>query len=281
MSFPKVGKLYLSEVSNYFDPHGIYYLGPEGSFSHQAVSALSGLKVPVKTISEVFDKISNSTMGLVPVENSLEGPVNETLDNLFTRDGIYVNASLEIEVNLVLAANQDLSVIKRIYSHPHAIAEAGKRLKELGDFEIVQVESTSKAAKLASVEVNAAALCSEFAARLYGLNILERNLTDRGNVTRFFVVSNRLTTSGERTVLFFTVPDVPGSLYNVLREFYKRRVNVKMIYSRPLRRLIWNYYFYLEFEGSIDEFTPLIDDLKKVTQEVKVKGSYTTILSPS
>ncbi|AKV73203.1 prephenate dehydratase [Metallosphaera sedula] len=263
------------------DPDGIYYLGPKGSFSHEAALKIEGNHIEASSISEIFDKLSTNAIGVVPVENTLEGPVNETLDNLYTRKGVYVNKRIDMKIDLVLASRPDVELesVTKVYSHNHAIHEARNTLSKLGLTNFIPVNSTSKAAQLALEDKQSAAICSRFAAKLYGLKILKENIQDGVNITRFLVVSRELTEVGERTIVFFTVPDVPGSLFKVLEKFYLHNVNLSMIYSRPTKIIPWNYYFYLEFEGSISEAkrTGLLDELSKVTQELKIVGSYTTI----
>ncbi len=135
------------------DPHGIYYLGPKGSFSYEIASRLKGVKIEARTITEVFERVEASAnekaVGIVPIENSIEGPVHETLDNLFIRDGIYVNREIELKVEIVLAVNKALRNVRRIqrlYAQHYAYSEAKDKLKEIGiEIEdVIPVESTSK-----------------------------------------------------------------------------------------------------------------------------------------
>ncbi|BDC19253.1 hypothetical protein HS5_21430 [Acidianus sp. HS-5] len=135
------------------------------------------------------------------------------------------------------------------------------------------MESTSKAALLAISDPNSAALCSEFAAKLYGLKILVNEVQDYdSNITKFALISKKVSLTGERSIMLFTVPDLPGSLYKVLEKFYVLSKNLKMIYSRPVRSIPWHYYFYIEYEGTFDK--DLLNELKKVTTSLKFKGSY-------
>lgn len=162
--------------------------------------------------------------------------------------------------------------IKRVYSHFYAYKEAQKRLLELGISEIIPVESTSKAALMSSKDPYSAAICSAFAAKLYKLRILVDNLQDNINITKFAVISKKMNYYGSRTMIFFTVPNKPGSLYKVLEIFYKRRINLSMIYSRPLKSIPWEYYFYVEYEGRADN--NLFTEIKRYAPVLKIKGSY-------
>ena len=194
-----------------------------------------------------------------------------------------MNYYIEKEIRLVLAANRAinrLNEIERVYSHNHAIQEAKETLQKLNLTKIVPVESTSAAALYASKDERGAAICSEYAASLYGLKVLLRNIQDSLNITRFIVISKKLTTSGDRTMIFFNVPHRPGALYKVLEKFYKYNVNLTMIYSRPLRVIPWQYYFYLEFEGELNDMKikQLLEEVKSVATNVKIKGSYSKLL---
>ncbi|WP_281351088.1 prephenate dehydratase [Acidianus brierleyi] len=256
----------------------MYYLGPEGSFSHQASTLLSGKLIPKPTIKDIFVAVNNSldALGVVPVENSIEGPVNETLDNLFAFDGIYSVYSIEIQIDLVLASKSDLSKVKKIYSHNHAIREAQNNLEKLGVTNFVPVESTSKAALMANNDRESAAICSSFAAKLYNLEILYDKIQDGVNITKFLVISKKMRTDGNKAIFLFTVPHKPGGLYRVIEKFYLKNINLTMIYSRPLRNTPWNYYFYLEFEN-FDNLSTLEKDVREVVIELKNKGSYTKL----
>ncbi|MBP1357493.1 MAG: ACT domain-containing protein [Sulfolobus sp.] len=237
---------------------------------------LNGDRVPLPTISDIFKVVDDSGhIGIVPVENSIEGPVGETLDNLFRYDNIFVNYEVIMKVNLVLASKSMNP--KKIYSHPHAIQEARGFLLQRGFKNIIPVESTSKAAELASNDPEAGAICSRYAAQLYGLVVIDDNIQDDPeNYTRFLVISKKKYFKGDKSMIFFTVEDKPGALYRVLEVFYKYNINITMIYSRPIRTLPWHYYFFLEYNGDVSD-DKLFEDLKKVTKDLKIKGSYVTL----
>jgi prephenate dehydratase len=219
---------------------------------------------------------NSNALGVVPIENSIEGPVNETLDNLFVFDNIYAIYSIEIQIDLVLASKSDLNKIRRIYSHNHAIRESRNNLEKLGITNFIPVESTSKAAIMANNDKESAAVCSSFAAKLYNLNILYDKIQDGVNITKFLVISRQLKTDGNKAIFLFTVAHKPGGLYKVIEKFYKRNINLTMIYSRPLRNTPWNYYFYLEFEN-FGNLLSLEREIREVVIELKNKGSYTKL----
>ncbi len=209
--------------------------------------------VESKSITSVFESVANTegSLGVVPLENSLEGPVNETLDNLYSTGGVYVNAVLELEISLVIASRSTLRKVRKLYSHQHALRELRKGVLESLGIDIIPVESTSQAAILASMDHTAAALCSKTASQLYGLDILMDGIQEQNNYTRFAVVSRSLGTKGDRTMVLATVPHRPGGLLRLLEQFYAEAINLTMIYSRPLRGTPWQYYFLLEFEGCL------------------------------
>lgn len=245
------------------------------------------MKTEARTITEVFERVEASVdegvMGIVPIENSIEGPVHETLDNLFTRDRIYVNREIELRVEIVLAVNKALrngKRVQRLYAQHYAYSEAKDKLRDLGvEIEdVIPVESTSKGAMLASKDPGGAALCSELAAKIYGLRVLYRNVqSTSNNITRFFLISKNMRKVGEKTLVFMTVPHKPGGLYKALGHFYRHRINLTMIYSRPLKSIPWRYYFYVEFEGSLSsrKVQKTIEELKEATELLEVKGSFT------
>ncbi|MDT7875758.1 MAG: prephenate dehydratase domain-containing protein [Sulfolobaceae archaeon] len=262
----------------------MYYLGPKGSFSHEVAELLDGNKIAVRSITEIFEKVKSNTnsIGVIPIENSREGPVHESLDNLYNHDQIYVKYEIEKKIELVLAANpaiNEIHEIKKVYSHYHAIQESKETLRMLGISNIIPVDSTSTAASIALEERGSAAICSKYAAKLYGLKILLDNIQDGINLTRFLIISRDLSLNGDKSMLFFTIPHKPGSLYHVLGKFYKYNINLTMIYSRPLKTVPWQYYFYLEFEGELEEerVKKAIEELKEVTTSLKIKGSFSRL----
>lgn len=255
----------------------VYYLGPKGSFSHMAALSISKTVENSPSITAVFENVEKfDSLGVVPIENSIEGPVHETLDNLFNRDRVYVNLEIEIPISLVLASKSPVDRIKRIYSHEHALGEASSFLKK-SNVEVVKVQSTSRAAELASIEPDSAAICSPFAAESYGLKVLIDNVSDHThNSTRFVVISSELKKDGKKTMLMFTVEDRPGSLYKVLKSFYVNNLNLSMIYSRPVRTTPWHYYFYLEVESSLSDepMRNALEEMGRETSTMKIKGSF-------
>ena len=257
----------------------VAYLGPPGSYTHEATSILFPEEKLVSkgTIAEVFEAVEKgeAEYGVVPIANRLEGPVNETIDLLF-QSNVKVYHDIEIPIRIMLASGtvDDIDKVKRIYGHPMIFKQATKLLREL-EVEVVPTRSTSEAAIIASKEEGAAALCSPKAAELYGLKILKSNVEDKPhNATRFFVISKLDNPEGNYTALLVSVPHKPGGLYNFLEVFAKNSINLTMIYSRPMKDVPWRYIFYIEMEGSRRKLEKVLEEAKLRSAILKVLGSY-------
>ncbi len=260
----------------------VAFLGPRGSFSHEAAVRVFGermVETPVERISDAVSMLVGGEVdyAVVPYENSIEGPVGETLRSL-AENADYVRVWLEYvhPVRLVLAARGER--IRRVYGHPHALGEAREWLeRNLPGVELVPVASTSRAAELASSEEGAAAVCSRLAARIYGLRVVAEGLSSKPNFTRFLVLADR-DNPGEasKTTIVAAVRHEPGSLYRLLEPFADRRVNLTMIYSYPVPGSPWSYYFFIDMEGSRLEET-LSEALREAAERaawLRVLGSY-------
>jgi chorismate mutase/prephenate dehydratase len=234
------------------------YLGPEGTFSHQAAVALHGESASFyagETIEDVFSMVENGVCerGVVPVENSYEGWVNITMDLLYKYDiGVCGEFFMRIRHYLMAAAEQPIS-IKRVYSHPMAIDQCRAWLKDnMPDVPVTQVASTSLAVKMAADDPEAVAIGSRLSVERYGLKTLYENIEDDPyNITRFLVIGkDRVEPTGrDKTSIFFALLHKPGSLYRCLGGLAKRDINVTRIESRPMRRKSWEYLFFMDIEG--------------------------------
>ncbi len=260
----------------------VAYLGPEGSYTHEATLLLfpKAKLVSSKSISEVFEKVSKgeAKYGVVPIANRLEGPVNETIDNLLFHN-LFVKKSIEIPIRITLAANEetDIKDVKKIYGHPMIFGQARNIIERLG-VPVIPTRSTSEAAMLAKREKGAAALCSPLAVSIYGLKALKESVEDNpNNSTRFFVISKSYSEEGDYTVLLASVKHRPGGLYEFLEPFAKSGVNLTMIYSRPMKNIPWHYVFYIEMEGSIRELRDVLEESRKSATFIKLLGSYDTL----
>jgi len=262
------------------------YLGPRGSFTMEAAEKhFSGEPYglqPYPTIRSVFKGVEDEAdYGVVPVENSLEGPVSETLDCL-------ASSSLNIVGEEVLKISFHLSSIERriedvktVFSNPHALAQVRRFLdRVLPDTRIREVSSTSVAASMAAKTRGGAAVCSEAAAREYGLRILARNIQDeQENYTRFLVLSRKSVgrfKGAARTMLIMILEHKPGTLYKALGVFAKQGLNLTRIESRPVRGKPWEYMFLVEFEGASwnRRVCRALEELKRRAVELRLLGSY-------
>ena len=261
------------------------YLGPEATFSHQVATTLYGSGTELKaaeTIEDVFIMLKNGECeeGVVPIENSYEGTVNITQDLLNKYDtNISKEVYLRIRQNL-LSREKNIENIKRVYSHPQAIAQCRSWLRSnLKGASVAEVASTSLAAKMASIEMNTAAIGSSFAASTYGLNILNENIEDdQENVTRFFVIGDRKPqpTGNDKTSIIFFLHHEPGSLHKCLSVLAEREVNMTRIESRPAKTKKWEYIFFVDLEGH-EQDQKVNDSLREMAKHcvfLKKLGSY-------
>ncbi len=276
----------------------VAYLGPEATFTHQAVRRQFGTSartVPCGSIAAVFAEVERgqAEFGVVPVENSTEGVVNHTLDS-FLDSNISIAAEIVVNVDQCLLARGDveLASIERVYSHPQALAQCRGWLgANLPRVTLIETSSTAAAALAASGDAKSAAIAAELASRIYGLEILRAKLQDvPENITRFFVVSASSDKSpapvnreprddGEgnfKTSIVLSLPDRPGCLHEILQPIAARGVNLTRIESRPTKRKAWDYVFFLDLDGQLADpaVAQVIRDLEGICQLCKVLGCY-------
>lgn len=266
----------------------IAYLGPEGTFSHAVALRLKGEMgelVPMPSIGEVFRAAERgeADYALVPVENSLEGMVNETHD-LLLETPLRVQGEVFLEVSYVLASREkDLKGVSKVYSHPQALAQCRRWLREsLPSAQAVPVASTAQAALLALKEEGAAALVAEGTATFYGLGVLARGVEDSPqNTTRFFLLGRSpfpAPTEGQKGSICFLLPHVPGALYKALGPFAREGINLTRIVSRPLKGSRWEYVFFVDFDWSDEgRVERALEELRVIAAMVKVLGRYGVI----
>ncbi|MEM7705697.1 MAG: prephenate dehydratase [Pseudomonadota bacterium] len=267
------------------NPLKIAFLGPEGTFSQAAAMKQFGhsvMSLPLGTIEEVFADVENghADFGVVPVENSSEGAVNNTLD-MFLISPLKVCGEVEIPIHHnLLSTGESLEVIERVYSHRQSLAQCRRWLREnLPQAEQVAVDSNAEAARRVRGRPEAAAVAGESAASIYGLNLLHAQIEDQqDNTTRFLVVGrNLLPPSGQdKTSLLVSAEERPGLLYHLLDPLAKAGVNMTRIESRPSRQEKWGYVFFLDVLGHADR-DPLagaLRELKDLSSLYKVLGSY-------
>lgn len=268
-------------------PLSVSFLGPEASFSHQAALSSFGREIrviPQATIRDVFTSTEkgDSMLGVVPVENSAEGSVKATMDGLIaTPLSIRREIFLRIRHSL-LAACSDLTAIRKVYSHPQALAQCSEWLRiHLPGIPLVEVESTAGAARRVRDEAAGAAIGSGFAAETYGLNILVEGIEDNpSNTTRFLVIGSKpepgSMTGQDKTSILFGTAHAPGALQQALAPFASAAINLTRIESFPLRDRMWEYLFFVDFVGHTGDpkIRECLQELEKSTVTLKVLGSY-------
>ncbi|MGC9136408.1 prephenate dehydratase [Caldivirga sp.] len=271
----------LNIIKEYLNSNNkVAYLGPEGTFSHEvALMLLNGTMTPVKGINDIVKGVYNGQFnyGIVPFENNLAGIVGDTIEALIKWD-VGVKASVEYKVSLCLVVNSDvdsLSEIKEIYSHPHAIEESKEFLSRL-NVSIRQTSSTAEALNMVIGHRDRAAVASRLGARLRGLKTITCGIEDKPNFTKFLILQRNVGNLGDRSLIIFSVPNKPGSLYSALQPFAETGLNLTMIYSRPNKMGPWEYDFILEVECSLSEAKCIeaINRLRERAAYVKVLGSY-------
>jgi chorismate mutase/prephenate dehydratase len=266
-------------------PLTVAYLGPQASFTHQACRkhfGLSALYLPVRSISEVFDFVEKgkADFGVIPVENTTEGAVSNTLDRfLDSETKIVGEVMLRISLNLMNKTGKK-SDITKVYSHPHALPQCREWLEaHLPEVPTLEASSTAQAALMAAEDPSVAAVAGQLAGELYGLETVEAKIEDNpNNFTRFLVIGKEIPEAGlcNKTSLLFAIKDQAGALYHMLQPFDENGVNLTKIESRPMKRKAWEYVFFLDCEGHVNEpaLQRAIEGLSKVCQFVKVLGSY-------
>ncbi len=263
----------------------IAYFGPEASFTHQAALNQFGgsaALLPVKSIPDVFREVNRgrADYGVVPIENSTEGVVNHTLD-MFLESEVHICSEISMRIGQnLLSTETRLGAVKKIYSFPPPLAQCRAWLDgNLPEAEIVEASSTSAAARLASRNAGTAAIASRLAARLYGLNILAADIQDAAdNVTRFLILGRQWPgpTGRDKTSLMLAIKDRVGALYHILKPFARYGVNLTSIESRPSRARAWNYVFFIDCLGHVqdEKLRKTLVALKPLTSVLKVLGSY-------
>jgi chorismate mutase/prephenate dehydratase len=263
-------------------PMTIAYLGPEGTFTQSAALKHFGHFVNTTSlgaIDEVFREVEASAAdyGIVPIENSTEGVVSHTLD-MFLNSSLKICGEVELRIHHCLLSNEKkMDKIKKIYSHQQSFAQCREWINaHLSGVETIAVSSNAKAAKLAQEEKHAAAIAGETAAEIYELNILHKNIEDEpGNTTRFLVIGSQATgkSGDDKTSLMITAKNKPGALYSLLEPFSRNGISMTRIESRPSRRQTWDYVFFVDLEGHIEQ-----ENIKQALAEIEADGAIVKVL---
>jgi len=272
----------------------IAYLGPQGTFTEEALNKyISSIKskdeiekVPCATMQEVIKSVDRgeAVEGIVPIENSLEGSVNITLDFLTFESEAKIVREITIPIrhSLIGKENMAVSKIKKIISHPHATAQCKNFIStHLKGVEIIAANSTAEAIKMLQETDNSiAAIGTEIAAKIYGLKIIEKDIEDnKENKTRFIFLGNNIqekTGKDKTSIVCFLEEDKPGSLFTILKEFAERNINLTRLESRPAKKELGDYVFLIDIDGHIHdkEIFDVLETLRKTVYLVKILGSY-------
>ncbi|MDP2208452.1 MAG: prephenate dehydratase [Bacteroidota bacterium] len=264
----------------------VAFQGEDGAYSQEAIFKMFGPEtktLPCGTFDDIFLAVENgkAELGLLPIENSTAGAINQSYD-LFLDHDLKISGEIIFRVRHALLAAKGSAIenIRRVYSHPQAIAQCEQFIASHG-WEAVAVYDTAGAARqlAASGEPDAAAIASETAARLYGLQILATGVEDlSNNFTRFFVIGHSEPPRAEKskTSIVFATEHVSGALYDCLGYLALRGINLTKLESRPDRRNAWHYVFYLDFEGHREDqpCRDMLNDLQNKSSFLKVLGSY-------
>ena len=266
-------------------PITVAYLGPDASFSHGAARAHFGLSVcssPQPSIPDVFDQVEKgqAQWGVVPVANSLEGPVKLTLDRLLSTS-LRIMAEVFLPIRHSLISKQvDRKRLKKIYSHPQALAQCQAWIRNnLPGCSLHETDSTTRAAVKVLEDEEAAAIGSGDAASVYGLTVIAEGIEDHSNnMTRFLIIGkgkNRSTERDKTSILYGTRHE-PGALYHSLRSFAEREINLLNIISHPIKDRMWEYLFFVDFSGHEEEanIRKCLEELRDRCTFVKILGSY-------
>jgi chorismate mutase/prephenate dehydratase len=273
------------------EPLKVAYLGPEGTFTQQAVNRHFGhsvLALSHASIDGVFEQVqgSEADFGVIPVENSSQGIVSHTLD-MFLSSDLHICGEIELRVHQNLMTHaKSLNQVERIYSHEQSLSQCKAWIRaHLPKAELIAVGSNAEAARRVRNAPEAAAIAGQSAAAVYGVPILFSNIEDRpDNTTRFLVVGRHLLApSGrDKTTLLLAGHEGPGLLFSLLKPLDKQKVNMTRIESRPSSLGKWDYVFFVDVEGHAQDsaIAAALVELKKISKLCRVLGSYPRAVSP-
>ncbi len=262
----------------------VAYLGPAYSYTHLAAIEKFGTQVdfaPVSTIAAVFEEVNRGSVdyGIVPVENSTDGRIVDTLD-MFTRLPLKICAEVQLSINHNLLSRCPRAEVTEIYSKPQALSQCRDWLsRNMPQARLIEVTSTSTAAQLARDKHGVAAVASRQAAVMYDLQVLAEGIQDnKHNVTRFAVIGDEIgkPTGHDKTAILLQIAHKPGALADALAIFKNNKINLSWIESFPLKGPEAGYLFFVDFEGHISDPKPkrALAELEKSAVRLEVLGSY-------
>ncbi|WP_458720204.1 prephenate dehydratase [Candidatus Nitrosocosmicus sp. R] len=239
--------------------------------------------IPFRSFRELFDGVENSVVDLavVPIENSTEGSINETYD-LLVEKPLYAIGEIYQKIHhcLIIDKNSSLDEISVVYSHPQALAQCRKYIQKK-HLESIPMYDTAGSVKFIKETHNtsAAAIASKHAAQIYDMKVVEEDIEDNSNnFTRFLIISKSydMKADDNKISVIFSIPHAPGSLYSILQEFALRNINLTRIESRPTKNIPWEYYFFVDLEGNVndDKISASLLSVKSATIFFKLLGSY-------
>lgn len=277
------------------DFYNLYYLGPDGSNSHNAVIKFLDIckvniqnKYPQKSIKFALEKLESdkNSIAVLPIENSIEGLVRETIDNFVkvNDSSIKIQGEITLQIkHILMSKTTNITKIKKIYSHPQAFAQCSNFLySNFKDAELKEVSSTSYAAEKVSIENDEtiAAIANETCSQIFGLNILAKDINDeKDNQTRFYILGRLpLETNDKNKTAIMISPKInrAGVLCDILKIIAKNEINLSYIDSRPSKRHLGEYLFFMELDGSEKEekIQKAIEELKQQADFLKIFGSF-------
>ncbi|MET1163075.1 MAG: prephenate dehydratase [Pseudoxanthomonas sp.] len=268
------------------EPLKVGFLGPEGTFSQQAVMKHFGRSahgLPLASIEEVFQEVENGNadFGVVPVEKSGQGTIQVTLD-MFLTSNLKICGEVELRVHqYLLSRTGRIEDIERIYSHPQSFAQTSSWLRSnLPKVEKIPVSSNAEGARRARNSDDAAAIAGESAGHVYGLKtVITASIEDDAdNTTRFLVIGRQIFPSSghDRTSVLVFIRDQPGALFNVLSPFARHGISMNRIESRPSHHAKWEYGFFIDLAGHVEDeaMKKALAELEAHSAQIKVLGSY-------
>lgn len=267
--------------------HKVAFQGERGAYSELAVIQFfpNSTPIPARSFQEVIETLlsGKSDYAVVPIENSIEGSVNEVYDLLLQSNLFVIGETYQrIHHCLIAIKGTDRGSLKEVYSHPQALAQCRHYLNEK-KLDPIPVYDTAGAVKMIKLDQNknAAAIASKRAAEIYGMEILDMGIEDsKNNFTRFFILSrdpmHTKPSGNDGTSIIFSVKHAPGSLVNILSEFARREINLTKIESRPTKKTPWEYNFFTDFEGHVLDarIRDVLTVIEPKTAFVKILGSY-------
>lgn len=259
----------------------IGYFGEEGAYSNiAAINMVNGEYIPLKSVKSVFDSLYDNKIdyGVVPIENSIEGSVNETYDNLYKMDFFIVKEYyLRIKHCLIGIKNSNIDKIKFVHSHPQALAQCSDFIYKNNYIAISEYDTAGSVIIVKDKNsIEHAAIASELSAEIYDMKILLKDIeNNKDNYTRFFLISKSIIEPDKKskTSIVFSMKNKPGSLNKVLNILSEYNINMTKIESRPIKFSPFNYIFFIDFENN-ENSEKAIKDIKPITDYFKILGKY-------